>query len=122
VSVRFVTLESEFGSVRLRRSRPLHALGAAPPLRQKEARQREPAGFDFVSNQTFSDQAHSVRPLCIERKQLWRISRGRPLREANGLSANASPLLSLDPERMARDLLIEFVGGEPGKMLRKQFA
>jgi hypothetical protein len=26
------------------------------------------------------------------------------------------------PERMARDLLIEFVGGEPGKMLRKQFA
>jgi len=26
------------------------------------------------------------------------------------------------PERMARDLLIEFVGGEPGKMLREQFA
>ena len=26
------------------------------------------------------------------------------------------------PERMARDLLIELVGGEPGKMLREQFA
>jgi hypothetical protein len=25
------------------------------------------------------------------------------------------------PERMARDLLIEFVGGEPGAMLRDQF-
>jgi hypothetical protein len=25
------------------------------------------------------------------------------------------------PERMARDLLIEFVGGEPGRMLREQF-
>ncbi len=26
------------------------------------------------------------------------------------------------PERMARTMLIEFVGGEPGAMLRDQFA
>jgi hypothetical protein len=34
----------------------------------------------------------------------------------------SAPPLPLSPERMARTLLLEFIGGEPGETLRDQFA
>jgi hypothetical protein len=64
-------------------------------------------------------------------KQMWQI----PARTAEGRRAKATVLLhcvgsgwqEIDkdtdyPERLARTLLIEFVGGEPAEMLRGQFA